>query len=67
MSTWTLKDIRTKVRNLTGSPSADQISDADLNDYINTYYVFTMPFELKEQITNQALQFKTTPGTDVYP
>lgn len=66
MSGWTLADIRTKVRNVTGSPSTDQISDSDLNDYINNYYVFTMPFELKEQITNQFLEFKTTPGTDVY-
>ena len=66
MSNWTLSDIRTKVRNVTGSPSSDQISDSDLDDYINNYYVFTMPFELKEQITNQSLQFKTTPGTDVY-
>lgn len=63
---WTLADIRTKVRNVTGSPSADQITDADLNAYINNYYVFTMPFELKEQITNQFLTFKTTPGINVY-
>jgi len=63
---WTLADIRTKVRNVTGSPSPDQISDADLNTYINNYYVFTMPFELKEQITNQFLRFKTTPGINVY-
>ena len=63
---WTLADIRTKVRNLTGSPSTDQISNADLDAYINNYYLFTMPFELKEQITNQHLTFKTTPGVNVY-
>ncbi len=63
---WTLADIRTKVRNLTGSPSTEQISDADLDDYINNYYVFTMPFELKEQISNQFLKFRTTPGEDIY-
>ena len=66
MSNWTLADIRAKVRAVTGSPSTDQITDAALNDYINNYYVFTMPFELKEQITDQFLSFKTTPGTDVY-
>ncbi len=66
MSNWTLADIRTKVRAVTGSPSQDQITDAQLNEYINNYYVFTMPFELKEQITDQFLSFKTTPGTDVY-
>lgn len=63
---WTLADIRTKVRAVTGRPSADQISDADLDNYINNYYVFTMPFELKEQITDQFLKFKTTPGVDIY-
>jgi hypothetical protein len=63
---WTLADIRAKVRNVTGSPSEDQITDPDINTYINNYYVFTMPFELKEQITNQYLTFKTTPGVDIY-
>lgn len=63
---WTLANIRNKVRNVCGSPSTDQISDSDLNDYINNYYVFTMPFELKEQITDQFLKFKTNPGTDIY-
>lgn len=63
---WTLLDIRSKVRNLTGSPSQDQITDVVLNNYINNYYVYTMPFELKEQITNQFLVFTTTPGIDIY-
>ncbi len=63
---WTLADIRAKVRNVTGRPSTDQISDTELNNYINNYYVFTMPFELKEQITDQFLKFNTTPGIDEY-
>lgn len=64
--TWTLEDIRRKVRALTGRPSQDQITDVVLDRYINNYYVFTMPFELKEQIQNQFLKFKTTPGVNVY-
>lgn len=63
---WTLLDIRNKVRGLTGSPSTDQLSDAAVNTYINNYYVFEMPFELKEQITNQFLTFLTSPGIDIY-
>lgn len=63
---WNLASIRDKVRSVTGRPSTDQITDAALNTYINNYYVFTMPFELKEQITDQFLKFKTTPGVDVY-
>lgn len=63
---WSLENIRSKVRAVTGRPSADQLSDEQINAYINNYYVYTMPFELKEQITNQYLKFNTTPGIDVY-
>lgn len=63
---WNRGEIRRVIREVTGRPSPDQISDERLNEDINNYYVFTMPFELKEQISNQFLQFKTTPGIDVY-
>lgn len=63
---WTLADIETKVRNVTGSPSTDQLSQVNLDNAINNYMVFTMPLELKVQIENNFLDFKTTPGTDVY-
>lgn len=64
--TWTLANIRDKVRAITGSPSQDQVSNAELNTLINNYYIYIMPFELKEQITDQFLSFKTTPGVNVY-
>lgn len=63
---WTLTDIQTKVRNLVGAPSTDQLSDATLNNYINNYYVYSMPFELKEQIQLDFLDFKVFPGVNVY-
>ncbi len=63
---WTLSSIRSKVRNITGSPSSNQISDSTLNDYINQFYVYTMPAELKTQIETNFLDFKTVPGQDVY-
>jgi len=63
---WTKADIRAKIRNVTGQPSEEQMTDSEINDRISNYYNLTMPFELKEQITNQFLQFKTTPGIDVY-
>lgn len=65
-SGWTLANMRSKLRAVAGRPSSDQLTDAQLNAYLNNYYVYTMPFELKEQIENQFLQFKTTPGIDVY-
>lgn len=64
--TWTLEDIIVKVRNLTGTPSSDQLSDTVIINYINNYYVYTMPFELKEQVQLDFLEFKAFPGQDVY-
>jgi len=64
---WDLESIGIKVRNVTGSPSDDQLSDSDLFNYINNYYVFTMPFELKEQIQLTFYDFKVFPGVNVYP
>ena len=63
---WTLSNIRTKLRNVAGMPSQDQLSDASANAYINDYMVYTMPHELKVQIQNNFLDFKTTPGVNVY-
>ena len=63
---WTLADINAKVRNVTGTPSGDQLTDAQVNTYINNYYVFSMPFELKEQIQLDFLDFKVFPGVNVY-
>jgi len=63
---WSLSDIKTKVRNLTGTPSTDQLAEDDLVNYINNYYVFSMPMELKEQIQLNFLDFKAFPGVDVY-
>lgn len=66
LSNWTLDNIVAKVRNITGTPSSDQLTDNAVIDYINKYYSFVMPFELKEQITLENLLFKTNPGQDTY-
>ncbi len=65
MSTWTLQQIINKVRSVTAS-APDQLSNTDITDYINNYYTLTMPFELKEQINLQPLNFNTLPNQDVY-
>lgn len=66
MAGWTYDDIAQKVRNVTGAPSTDQLSDSDLSNYINNYYVYSMPFELKEQIQLDFLDFFVFPGQSVY-
>ena len=63
---WQLSDIRGKVRAVTGTPSSDQLTDVQIDEYINNYYTLTMPFELKEQIENQFLDFKSVVGQDIY-
>lgn len=63
---WTLQTIRNKVRTLTGTPSKNQLSDSALNDYINNYYVFTMPHELKNQCQIAFIDFTTEAGVDTY-
>jgi len=66
-STWTSADIAAKVRRITGTPSQNQLSDASIYDYINKYYTYTMPFELKEQVNLQPYNFTTQANVDVYP
>lgn len=65
-SGWTLQNIILKVRNISGSPSQDQLTDEQITDYINNYYKYIMPFELKEQIQLKFYDFYTVPFQDVY-
>lgn len=66
MVTWNLAKIVSKVRNITGTPFTTQLTDAQIIDHINSYYKYTMPFELKEQINLQPYNFNTFANTDVY-
>jgi hypothetical protein len=63
---WSFANMQTTFRAVTGTPSEDQLSSAQIQALLNNYYVYSMPFELKEQITDQFLTFLTTPGVDVY-
>lgn len=66
MVTWNLAQIISKTRNITGTPFPTQLTDAQITNYINSYYVYTMPFELKEQRNLQPYNFTTFANTDVY-
>jgi len=65
-SGWNRANIRTKLRNVVGMPSQDQLSDDSANAYINNYGTYQLPHELKMQIQNNFLDFKTTPGVNTY-
>jgi len=61
-----LEQIRAKVRRLTARPSANQITDAELNDYINDFYIYDLPQVLKQWDLKSSLSpiEATTTGGD---
>lgn len=44
---WDLVNIRQKVRQTTGRPDASMMTNATIDDYINKFYQFVLPKELK--------------------
>lgn len=62
----TLAQIQQKVRKLTLSPSADQLSDSDLNNYINTFILYDFPEHLRTFKLRQQFTFYCTPYQDTY-
>jgi len=66
MADSTLGAIRLKVRRLTRSPSTAQLSDSDLDQYINTFILYDFPEHLRLFSLRTLLTFYTQPGVDVY-
>lgn len=62
----TLSTIRTKVRRLTGRPSPQQITDAQIDDYVNTFYLYDMPETLRLFSQETVFEFMTTPNVAEY-
>jgi hypothetical protein len=62
-----LQAIQTKVRRLTRTPSTAQLSDDDLNNYINTFVVYDFPEHLRMFNLRTQFTFITQPYQDVYP
>lgn len=63
----TLQAIQTKVRRLTRSPSENQLTDTDLQNYINTFVVYDFPEHLRMFILHVPFSFWCNPYQDVYP
>lgn len=64
--TTTLDTIKQKVRRLTRSPSESQLSNTDLEQYINTFVVYDFPEHLRLQTLRTTFTFYTNPFQDVY-
>lgn len=66
MADSSLVAIRTKVRRLTRSPSTAQISDAQIDEYVNTFVLYDFPEQIRLSALRTVLTFYTQPGVDVY-
>jgi hypothetical protein len=66
MANSTLQAIRTKVRRITRSPSLSQITNEQLDEYINTFILYDFPEHLRLFSLRTVLTFYTQPGVDVY-
>lgn len=66
MSTWTLSDIRQKVRQVTGRFTENEITTTQLDDYINKYYTLTFPAEVKLEQKHVYYSFTTSANQAYY-
>ena len=62
----TLADIRTKIRRLTRSPTQDQISDAQIDTYVNDFYLNDMPEHLRIFALRTSFSWQCIPNIDTY-
>jgi hypothetical protein len=63
----TLGQIKTKVRRLTHCLSTDQLTEDDLNQYINTFIIYDLPEHVRLFNLRKKYAFYTQPYQDVYP
>jgi len=62
----TLVAIRLKVRRITKAPSSQQITDPQIDSYINTYYMIDFPEELRLKSLFTNYDFTTQANVDEY-
>lgn len=62
----TLTEMRRKVRYMTHSISDDQLTDARIDEYINTFMLYDFPENIKIFSLRTTLTFYTQPGVDTY-
>jgi len=62
----TLADMRLKIRRITGRPSAQQITDDQIDQYVNTFYIYDLPEQLQLMSNRVNFQFVTNANTAIY-
>lgn len=63
---WALSDIRRKVRQVTGRLSSNELSTNQVDEYINNYYQFTFPAEVKLERQHTYFEFNTVADQQTY-
>jgi len=66
MAVWDLSQIRQKVRQVTGRFSENELSTSALDNFINQYYQYTFPAEVKLERQHTYYEFLTTPNQPTY-
>lgn len=66
MSDWTLSEIRNKVRRVTGRLTTREISNIELDKYINQYYQYTFPADVKLERAHTYYEFLTEANVQKY-
>lgn len=66
MSIAKLADIRTKIRRLTGTGTSLQLTDSQIDDYINSFYLYDLPAQFRSLKLKDRYTFNTIRGIDTY-
>lgn len=61
-----LQEIRTKVRRLTRAPSNDELTNDEIDDYVNTFVLYDFPEHLRLFDFHTTFRFVCNPNQDVY-
>lgn len=67
MTIGTLAAIIQKIRLLTSSGNSDQLTDEQIKDYINSFYLYDFPAKFRSLKLKDVYSFTTVQGQDVYP
>ena len=62
----TLNKIRIKIRRLTRNPSSSQLTDDQIDEYVNTFVLYDFPNEIRIDALKGNLVFYTAPNVDTY-
>lgn len=66
MAVWDLGQIRQQARQVTGRLSENELSTARLDNFINQYFQYTFPAEMKLERQHTFYEFLTTPNQPTY-